>query len=467
MFFSIFRWIILAAIIGSVVGVVVGFFLNLLDISIAQTQKIPWYFFALPLVMAFNIWVTKRFAPDSAGHGTEKVIEAIHKDNSNIRGRVVPFKMLSTILTIAAGGSAGKEGPSAHIGGTMGSVLANLFKLSPEDRKKFVICGISAGFSAVFGTPIAGAIFGVEVLFVGTLLYEVLMPSFVAGMAGYQVAAMMGVTHESTHIVTVPDFGIFFFFKIIMAGFLFGGCALVFIEAMKVCKNIAKKIPGPSVLTGIVGGLAIIAITLVLSDAYLGLGIPMIYDALAGDSVPWYAFLAKMATTGITLNFGGGGGSVTTIFFVGATAGNTFANVFHQDPVLYAALGFVSVLAGATNTPLAASIMAVELFGSAIAPYAAVACVISFLMTGYRSAYESQVLNMKKSTSFYASSGQDMDNQETHFEYKTRRRLAQGRRVRRTIMTPATKPLGFLKMMITYVLMPKLRLYLARFRKKG
>jgi len=466
MFFSIFRWVILAAVIGSVVGVVVGLFLNLLDLSIEKTHSIPWYFLALPVVMAFNIWVTKRFAPDSEGHGTEKVIEAIHKDSGNIRGRVVPFKMLSTILTIAAGGSAGKEGPSAHIGGTMGSVMANLFKVSPEDRKKFVICGISAGFSAVFGTPIAGAIFGVEVLFVGTLLYEVLMPSFVAGMAGYQVASMMGVTHEATNIVSVPDFSIFFFFKIIMAGFIFGGCALLFIEAMKFCKNLAKKVPGPAILTGLVGGLAIIAITLILSDAYLGLGVPMIYSALDGDSIPWYAFLAKMATTGITLNFGGGGGSVTTIFFVGATAGNTLANLFHQDPVLYAALGFVSVLAGATNTPLAASIMAVELFGSAIAPYAAVACVISFLMTGYRSAYESQVLNMKKSTSFYATSGQDMDNQETHFEYKTRKRLAQGRRVRRTLMTPATRPLGFLKMMITYVLIPKVRLYLARFNKK-
>lgn len=466
MFFSIFRWVIIAALIGSVVGVVVGLFLNLLDISIEHTHQIPWYFLALPVVMAFNIWVTKRFAPDSEGHGTEKVIEAIHKDNGNIRGRVVPFKMLSTILTLAAGGSAGKEGPSAHIGGTMGSVLANLFKISPEDRKKFVICGISAGFSAVFGTPIAGAIFGVEVLFVGTLLYEVLMPSFVAGMAGYQVAAMMGVAHEATHIVSVPDFSIFFFFKIIMAGFIFGGCALLFIEAMKLCKGVAKKIPGPEIMTGIVGGLALIAVTLMLSDAYLGLGVPMIYHALEGQSIPWYAFLAKMLTTGITLNFGGGGGSVTTIFFVGATAGNTLATLFHQDPILYSALGFVSVLAGATNTPLAASIMAVELFGSAIAPYAAVACVISFLMTGYRSAYESQVLNMKKSTAFYASSGQDMDHQETHFEYRTRRRLAHGRRVRRSIMTPATKPIGFLKIMITYVLIPKVRLYLRRFRKK-
>ncbi len=151
--------------------------------------------------------LVKYLAPEAKGHGTEKVIEAVHKRSGKMDPHVVPVKLLATVITIATGGSAGKEGPCAQIGAGLASLLADLFRFDDSDRKKLVICGISAGFSTVFGTPIAGAIFGVEVLFVGSLMYEVLLPSFVAGIVGFQVSSALGVSYflESINfILTSP-----------------------------------------------------------------------------------------------------------------------------------------------------------------------------------------------------------------------------------------------------------------------
>jgi H+/Cl- antiporter ClcA len=160
--------------------------------------------------MFLSVVIIDRFAPDAKGHGTEKVIEAIHKRAGRINPAVVPIKLIATIVTIACGGSAGKEGPCAQIGAGLSSIIATIFKFDDNDRRKLVICGISAGFAAVFGTPIAGAIFGVEVLFVGALLYDVLLPSFVAGIVGYQVSAGLGITYFHGTIDFAPVFSSLF-----------------------------------------------------------------------------------------------------------------------------------------------------------------------------------------------------------------------------------------------------------------
>jgi H+/Cl- antiporter ClcA len=391
-FLNIIKWVFLASLVGIVVGFATTAFLAALDKATGLTAGHSYYFLMLPAAFLVSTMVIKRLAPEARGHGTEKVIEAIHQRSGKIDPLVVPVKLVATVLTIASGGSAGKEGPCAQIGAGLSSLLADLFRFGDGDRKKLVICGISAGFSTVFGTPIAGAIFGVEVLFVGSLLYEVLLPSFVAGIVGYQVSSALGVAYFQEPLNFIPYFTGIYFLRVCLAGVFFGLCALLFIEMLRFAEWVRKRIPWSDAAKAVLGGSTLVVLALVFSTRYLGLGLPTIQAALEGHEVPLPAFLLKMLFTTVTLTMGGSGGIVTPIFFIGSTAGTAFASIFGMSPYVFSAIGMVSLLAGAAKTPVSASIMAMEIFGPPAGPYAAVACVISYLMSGYRSVYPSQIL---------------------------------------------------------------------------
>ncbi|MGD0884758.1 MAG: chloride channel protein [Thermodesulfovibrionales bacterium] len=410
LFISISKWVFLASVVGIIVGFSTAFFLKLLGLSVDFAKGYTYYFILLPLAMFLSVVIVKYLAPEAEGHGTEKVIEAVHKRSGKISPLVVPVKLLATIITIASGGSAGKEGPCAQIGAGLSSLMSDLLRFDDKDRRRLVICGISAGFATVFGTPIAGAIFGVEVLFVGGLLYDVLLPSFVAGIVGYHVSSSLGITYFHHSLNFVPAFSSFFFIKVCFGGLFFGLCSFLFIELLNYLKAISHKMKMPMPYKGILGGIVLTGLAFLVSVRYLGLGLETIETALLGGKIPWSAAIMKMLFTAITLNFGGSGGIVTPIFFIGATAGNIFGRALGLDPAVFAAIGMVSLLAGAANTPISASIMAVEFFGPAVAPYAAVACVISFLMTGHRSVYPSQVLSMTKSSSIAVKKGREMSD---------------------------------------------------------
>ncbi len=408
--YSIVKWFVLATIIGIIVGISTSIFLKLLNLSIKFTDNFYYTFIFLPLIFFITIIITKYISPESEGHGTEKVIEAVHTKNGKINTMVVPVKLFTTIITLATGGSAGKEGPCAQIGAGLSSTFADIFKFKDIDRKKLVICGISAGFASVFGTPIAGAIFGVEVLVVGSILYEVLLPSFISGMVAFQVASFLGIEYSYFPVHISLPFNQVIFFDMLLAGLFFGLVSFVFIEILNLFKNLSKKLHFWQPLKGIIGGVLLIVLTLIFSKDYLGLGLQTIDNSLNGYDVIWYAFILKIIFTSITLNFGGSGGIATPIFFIGSTAGIFFANIFHLNRAIYAPIGMVSLLAGAANTPIAASIMAIELFGGELGPYAAIACIISFLMTGHRSVFPSQMIGVKKSSLIDFQLGNRMDN---------------------------------------------------------
>jgi len=403
LFISVIKWLFLASCVGVIVGLSTSVFLKLLEMSSAFTAGFRYYFLLLPFALFASALIVRYLAPDAQGHGTEKVIEAVHRHSGKIKPLVVPVKLVATIITIALGGSAGKEGPCAQIGAGLSSIFAGFLRFDNKDRKKLVICGISAGFASVFGTPIAGAIFGVEVLVVGTLLYDVLLPSFVAGVVSYQVSSALGITYFHEPLSFVPVFSSLVFLKVCISGLFFGLCSLMFIEVLHYTERTSEKIRIWRPYKGLLGGSILVILAFIFSNKYLGLGLETIHDSLEGGSVFLGAFLLKIVFTSITLGFGGSGGIVTPIFFVGATAGNIFGNIIGSDPAVFAAIGLVSLLAGAANTPISASIMAVELFGPSVGPYAALACIISFLMTGHRSVFTSQMIITAKSSSLVVS----------------------------------------------------------------
>jgi H+/Cl- antiporter ClcA len=415
---SVIKWVFLASCTGLIVGMAATAFLSLLSLAINKSGNYHYAFLFLPLAFFLSAILTRYLAPDAEGHGTEKVIEAIHRQASKIPLAVVPVKLLATIITLAIGGSAGKEGPCAQIGAGVSSFFARLLKLDEKDRRKLVICGISAGFATVFGTPIAGSIFGVEVLFVGAILYDVLLPSFIAGVTAYQVSVFFGIPHPQMPVITLPATNEILILKMIMAGIIFGTVSTILISSLETGRHLSEKIKIWMPAKGIIGGTILIILAMIFGQQYLGLGLPLIIASLNGQTIFWATPFLKILFTSITLNFGGSGGIVTPIFFIGATTGAVLANPLHLDQGLLAAIGFVSLLAGAANTPIAASVMAIEIFGPAIGSCAAISCIISYLVSGHRSVYPSQVLAVKKSQSINTECGMEMHS--LHVSYQQR-----------------------------------------------
>jgi H+/Cl- antiporter ClcA len=418
-FFSVAKWVFLSSMVGVIIGATVTLFLKILAYSEASRSLLPFdYYYLLPFAFVLSVWLTKTFAPSAEGHGTEKVISAIHKNEGKIDVSVIPVKTLTTVLTIFAGGSVGKEGPGAQIGAGVASWISSLLKFRKQDRKKLVICGISAGFATVFGTPIAGAIFGVEVLIIGVIMYDVLLPSFIAGFAAFTTAQFMGIeyTYYDMHFFQDVSLDYILIAKVVFAGLVFGFVSDIVITAISKTHTFIKKIPVSNYVKAFVGGSLIVGLTLLVGEQYIGLGLGTIEQALSQNpanytDIHWYTFVLKTIFTSLSLGAGGSGGVITPIFYIGATSGNFLGSVIAPEHIpLFAALGFVSVVAATTNTPIASTIMAVELFGIDIAHYAALAAVISFLISGHRSIFSSQILAMRKSEMLSVKIGEEVDH---------------------------------------------------------
>ena len=424
-FFSVAKWVILSSIVGIIIGAVVTFFLRILQHGEKYREMLPFdYYFLLPIALVLTVWLVRTFAPKAEGHGTEKVISAVHKEDGYIDVKVIPIKLLATVLSISAGASVGKEGPAAQIGAGIASVLSSLLKFRKGDRKKLVICGISAGFATVFGTPIAGAIFGVEVLIIGVIMYDVLLPSFIAGFAAFTTAQLLGIdyTYYNLHFFQNVTLDLSLVFKVIVAALFFGFVADIVVTSTHSMSVYIKKIKLGVYKKAFLGGLLIVVLTLILGKQYIGLGLETISDALSpnpvlSENIHWYTFILKTIFTSLSLGVGGSGGVITPIFYIGATSGHALGALISPEHItLFAALGFVSVLSATTNTPIASTIMAVELFGIEIAHYAALGAVISFLISGHRSIFSSQILAMKKSEMLTVKMGEEVDSTDPSLE---------------------------------------------------
>lgn len=399
---AVAKWVVLAIVTGLAVGLVAGGFLLALRWSMDKAASLGrlHYLLLFPgLIVSY--FLVRLLAPQSAGHGTEAVIDAIHnKRRTLIDVKAVPVKIAATIVTISSGGSVGIEGPCAQIGSGVSYVIGKIFNLDESDLKKVIICGIAAGFCAVFSTPVTGAIFAVEVLFVGQIFYDVLFPSLISGIVGYFTAAAMGAGHGVNIAVAVPELGPWALAASLLGGIFFGVVAIANIEGIHLAQKTFARFGVTGWKRPVAGAALLLAIGLLFGGEFLGLGSDTIWAMVAGEENLPLGFAVKIAAMGITLAAGGCGGEITPTFFIGASSGLLFSMITGLDPSFCAALGVCAVLAASTNTPISGTLFAMELFGAQIAAFAGVACAVSYLVVGHRSLYPTQVLLSPKSRAF-------------------------------------------------------------------
>lgn len=412
LFMHVAKWLLLAATVGVLVGMTSTGFVFFLNFVIEMGSGATWVYWLLPLGLAFSAWLTSALVPEAGGQGVEQVIRAIHLHSGKMRWQVIPAKIIATIFTIGAGGSAGNIGPCVQIGSGLSSFLADALRFNSYDRKTLVICGLSAGFASILGTPLAGALFGIEALFVGSLAYQVLFPSVVAALMGYLTASFLGMPDMNFVAASFPIFDPNLLMLSLVGGLVFGIVSMVFVECLNGSKRLRYYLPTSPPLQGALGGSLLLGIAWLASPEVLGLGKETIQRALDGGTIAWTIILGKILTTALTLNTGGSGGIILPICFVGATSGSALGWILGQDPSLFAALGLSGLLAGAINTPITAVLLGLELFGIASGPYLLLGCTIAFLLSGHRSAIPTQLLQFTKAPALQAPMNQEIGELE-------------------------------------------------------
>ncbi|GAA4837193.1 voltage-gated chloride channel family protein [Algivirga pacifica] len=423
--FFLLKWLLISLPIGVLVGIAAAIFLWALHFATDWREGHLWIVALLPLG-GFFVGLAYHYYGKEVEAGNNLIIDQIHSPKKIIRFRMAPMVLLGTVMTHLFGGSAGREGTAIQIGASISDQFTKWLKLSKRDRRIVLIAGMAAGFGAVFGTPLAGAIFGMEVFLLGKMRYDAIIPAFLAAAFGdfvcryvsheylYIHHSVYNVTGDPNHIIPIDHI-----LYAVIAGVCFGLAARLFARLTHwwggVLRERVKYPPFRPLLGGaLVAGLFGILYFGVGEDIgtrYMGLGLPTIKAAFTTQLAP-YDWAGKLLFTALTLGAAYKGGEVTPLFFIGAALGNALSMILPLDMELLAAMGFVGVFAGAANTPLACAVMGLELFGTNYGVYIAIGCVVSFMFSGHAGIYSSQVIGMSKHRLFLKHEGKTLKEVE-------------------------------------------------------
>lgn len=390
------RWIILGGAVGLITGSASALFLYLLDLATNFRGDHEAIVFSLPVAgLVIGLFYERFGAPIKAGN--DLVIDTIHDDGPEIPVRMAPMVLMGTVLTHLFGGSAGREGTAVQMGASLSDYLANRLKLSSDLRQQLLSAGVAGGFGSVFGTPVAGALFGLEFIVCGQIQYRGLVPALVAAVVGDMTTRAWKIAH--THYPTVafvaPSPGMLI--KWLLLALAVALTTMMFVELVHATKTFStrwfKRLPY-RMMAG--GAVVVILWRLVGTNDYLGLGMPMILRAFTDPQLPAYAFAVKLVFTAVTLGAGFLGGEVTPLFFIGATLGSVLARLLGMPIELGAAIGLAAAFGSAANAPIALSVMAVELFGVGVLPHVVVVAVLAYVLSGHRGIYSAQRLQVGK-----------------------------------------------------------------------
>lgn len=379
----------LSLISGLLAGLAATLFLRLLN-SVTQIRLLnPNIIYGLPIAGFLIGWVYHRFGKTVAA-GNNLILDEIHRPRQTLPLRMAPLILLGTLTTHLFGGSAGREGTAVQLGASLSDQLGYFFSLSRRERRLLLVAGASAGFGAAAGAPLAGAIFGMEMIYVGRLRLFAIFECLIASYFGYAVSLILRAPHTDYPKYAIPAFDIKTLFFIICAGAIFGICAKIFCSLTKAFAKLqAILISYPPFQTALAGIILVIFFKLEASSRYSGLGIPVIIESLEG-TVSLRDPILKTFFTALTIGSGFKGGEFIPLVFIGSSLGSALSIVFPISAQLLARLGFAAVFAGASNTPIACSLMAIEIFGLPITPYAFTACIASYLCSGHYGIYKSQ-----------------------------------------------------------------------------
>ncbi|TKG88150.1 chloride channel protein [Puteibacter caeruleilacunae] len=404
--FFITKWFVFSLLVGALSGSASALLLHSLDWATNWRESHLWIIWLLP-VGGFCIGWAYHYHGSSVVKGNNQLLEEFHKPKKIIPLRMAPLVLFGTVATHFFGGSAGREGTAVQMGGALADQFSHLLKLkkrhhhqllrlNKDDRKILLIIGISAGFASVFGTPLAGAVFALEVLVLGKMRYDALIPSLMAAVIANYTCNLWNVGHTHYHIPVVPEMTVTNIIWAVIAGVFFGLTGMLFSKSTHFWGDLFKKKISYAPLRPVIGGIFIAtAVHLIGTTKYIGLGVPTIVDAFSTD-LNWYDFLLKVLFTSFTLGAGFKGGEVTPLFYIGATLGNALTLFIPLPMALLAGMGFVAVFSGATNTPIACTLMGIELFGAEGGVFIAIACVTAYLFSGHTGIYSAQMIGAPK-----------------------------------------------------------------------
>jgi len=401
------RWIPIASAVGIMAGSASALLLVSLVLATDLRETHRWLILLLAPAGLFVGYLYK-YLGSSVEAGNNLILEEVHDPKAVIPLRMTPLILIGTFISHLFGGSAGREGTAIQTGASLADQLTKPLRLMPRDRRILLMAGISAGFSSVFGTPLAGAIFGIEVLAFGRLSYDAIAPCFIAAFVGDLVTKAWGVHHTIYSVAEIPTLNVGGILSSMAAGVAFGLVAMAFAKTTHAVSHTARRLVSSAPFRPFFGGIIVSAAVLLMGTTkYVGLGIPTIVASFH-TRLPPYDFAAKFVLTALTLGTGFKGGEVTPLFFIGSTLGNALSRILPLPPSLLAGMGFVAVFAGAANTPIASTFMAVELFGAEAGAYAGIACVVSYLFSGHSGIYHAQRVGRSKHLSATAEEGMSL-----------------------------------------------------------